>query len=86
MTIGEFYTTVYPVQDPELKEKIIACTRIKGFKKHDCISRQDETDSMISFLKSGIGIAYEIQPNGKTICLSIFDKLGDIVVGGGTII
>ncbi len=82
MTIDDFYTTIYPVQDPCLKEKIIACTKIKKYKKHDCISHQDETDFQISFLKSGIGIAYEIQPSGKTICLSIFDKPGDVVVGG----
>ena len=82
MTIEEFYTTVYPIQDPGLKEKIIACTRIRKLKKHECISYQDEKDSQINFLKSGIGISYEIQSSGKTICLSIFDKLGDVVVGG----
>ena len=82
MTSNDFYTSVYPVQDPLLKEKLIACTKIKKLKKHECISYQDEKDSQIGFLISGIGIAYEILPSGKTICFSIFDKLGDIVVGG----
>lgn len=82
MTIDDLYTQIYPVRDPELKKEIIDLTEVRKVKKHELVFRQDENDTSVCFLKNGVGIAYEIYSDGKTVCLSVFDRPGDIVVGG----
>ncbi len=37
---------------------------------------------MICFLKQGVACAYEIYPDGKSICLNVIDRPGNIVAGG----
>ena len=82
MTTGELYTIVYPIQDKQLFDELIRCTKVKEYEKNDLIFEQDEMDTSICFLKSGIVAAYKIYPNGRTICSRICDRPGDVLVGG----
>ncbi len=82
MTIEELYSNIYPVQNPDLKREIIACTEICRLKKHDFLTRQEEQDDYICFLKSGVTGAFEMLPDGRTVCLTVADRIGDVVAGG----
>ena len=82
MTKKELYTNKYPISDQAFYKEIISHTEIKKFKKNTVFLKQEESDNSIYFLKSGVVIASEIYPSGKKICLGIYDKPGDILVGG----
>ena len=82
MTTRELFTNVYPIQDKKLLSELIQCTSVKDYKKNDLIFKQEETDTNICFLNTGVVAAYEIYPNGRTICSRICDKAGDVLVGG----
>lgn len=82
MTIEELYSVIYPVHDPQLRREIMACTEIRKLKKNEYLTRQEESDKYISFLKSGVTGAFESLPDGRNVCLTVVDRAGDIVVGG----
>ena len=82
MTARELFSEIYPVQDPRLKEELVACTRIKRIKKHMLLNRQNEMDSEICFLKSGIVGTCEVYFDGKRNFLCFCDRPGEVIVGG----
>ena len=82
MTTEELFTKIYPVHDEKLREELIACTRIKHLKKNTLLNRQDEMDSEICFLKSGIVGTYDILTEGKNNYYCICDRPGEVIVGG----
>lgn len=80
--IEDLYTYYYPVQDEQLRGELIRLTSIRRLKKHEYIMHQEEEDTRICFLRSGVCGAYEIYPDGRTIWLSIVDQPSRIIVGG----
>ncbi len=82
MTTRELYTKFYPIQDKGLRKKIIGLTSERILNKNEIVIKQGETDKSIFFLKTGVVTAYEINPNGKVLCLGIYHEPGDILAGG----
>ncbi len=82
MTIEDLYSKFYPVQDPELKRELMAGTEIRRLGKNEFLTHQEEEDEYLCFLKSGVIGTFELFPDGRTVCLSVIDRPGSVVVGG----
>lgn len=82
MTIDDLYSKIYPVQDPDLKSELMACTEIRRLRKNEFLTHQEDMDEYICFLKTGVTGAFELFPDGRTICMAVTDRPGGIVVGG----
>ena len=82
MTIDDLYSKIYPIKDPDLKRELMTCTEIRRLVKNEFLTYQEETDEFLCFLKSGVIGTFELFPDGRTVCLSVTDCPGGIVVGG----
>ena len=81
MTASELYTTIYPIQDPELRTELIRRTSRSFFRKGQMILPQADKGKEILFLGEGIARGFILDSVGRDITIWFNNVPGDIVTG-----
>ncbi len=79
MTVSELYSSVYPIQNPELRKHLCQKTVRKTFRKGTMLSFQGNGETDLLILSEGIARGYILDKVGRDITICFENEPGDII-------